>query len=66
MSDLITLRDVRTAVGCTKGIRRWCRENGVDFRRLAKQGIPVAEVEDWQDGHVQRAVKIAKERVDGR
>lgn len=66
MSEIVTLRDVRQAVGCIAGIRRWCAENDVDFRRLARDGIPVAEVENWDDALVQRAVKIAKERADGR
>jgi hypothetical protein len=46
------------------GVRRGCTANGIDFRRLVKEGIPVDEIEHVQDPTVRRVIEQAKRRED--
>lgn len=63
MSDLVTIHHCRKAGLCVSGVRRHCALIGVDFRRLVKDGIPLAEVEDMEDAMVQRIISIARQEA---
>jgi hypothetical protein len=46
------IRAARAAHGgyCSNGMRRWCVQHGVDFRRLLQEGYPVEEIEALAPG----------------
>lgn len=44
--QIITVDDIRKAGHCPKGIKRWCDQNGIDFRLFRKQGIPASELRE--------------------
>lgn len=48
------------------GARRWFREQGFDFRRMCREGVPVEEVEHIEDELIQRVIEIAKGDDRGR
>jgi hypothetical protein len=56
---IITAADVRAAGYCLHiGARRWCSRHGVDFRRLMREGIPVAELGHINDVMLSRILEI--------
>lgn len=61
MSDRVTTKHLRKAGWCASGIRTWCGHNGIDFRRLVKEGIPISEIEHRTDVQTQTAIRIARE-----
>lgn len=63
MSDaFLTIRDCRSCGFCVKGVKIKCPELGIDFKRLVKEGIPVSELEQIEDHHLQVALEKARER----
>lgn len=61
--DLVTIHDARAAGYCAKGVRRRCRELGIDMRRLVRHGIPVAELEALNDDACRRSIEQMRKRV---
>lgn len=66
-SVLITIDDFRVVGICPKA-RHWFANHGLDWRKFAKQGIPVEELRDTNDqqSNVDRLEKAALERMDGK
>lgn len=62
MSIRVTATDCQTLGICMSGVRRGCAANGIDFRRLVREGIPVEEIEHVSDPTVQRVIEQAKSR----
>lgn len=63
---VVTINHCREAGWCVAGIRRYCADNGLDFRRLVREGLPVEEVEGRECALIGRAIEIAKkERANG-
>lgn len=66
---VITMRHVRAAkiagagVLCVSGVRAWCASHGVDYRRLVREGLPLAEVEHLDDAFAQRVKAIAMQEA---
>ena len=56
----VTMDTVRKSGHCFAGVRETCKIHGIDVRRLAREGIPISEVEDIDDAYVQQMVNIAK------
>lgn len=67
MSDeRITIGDVRRAGYCVLGARKWCRQNGIDFKIFVKRGFPVSELHDLKnDAVVQQILRIKGEGRNG-
>lgn len=59
---VLTIQDCRSCGFCVKGVKSKCPEIGIDFKRLVKEGIPVAELEHIEDHHLQAALEKARER----
>lgn len=62
MSLRVTATDCQTLGLCMSGVRRGCAANGIDFRRLVREGIPVDEIENISDPTVRRVIEEAKRR----
>lgn len=60
--DRISIGDIQRSGYCVRGARRWCRDNGVDFRRLVKEGLPISELEQFDDEIVR--IVIAKKKAE--
>ncbi len=59
----ITKADVQAAGGlCGRGMRRFCREHGLDLVRFIRYGVDVSEIEHLDDANVTRVIEAAKER----
>ena len=59
----ITADDIRAAGYCLHtGARRWCAQHGVDFRRLMREGIPVAELAHIDDAMLRRILEVKRGR----
>ena len=57
----VHLRHVRAAFLCANGLRGWCRANGVDLRRLCREGLPVDEFAHLQaDPFAQAVIEAAR------
>jgi len=50
-------------VTCASGIREWCTLRGVDLRTLAREGLPIAQIEAIPDAFAQRAAALAREEA---
>lgn len=60
-SEVITADDVRAAGFCLHvGARRWCAANGIDFRRLMREGIMLAEVAHIDDDLLRRVLEVKR------
>lgn len=65
----VTMRHARAAridgagVQCASGITAWAQRYGVDLRRLAREGLPIEEVERIDDAFAQRAAALAREEA---
>lgn len=46
MSDRVTMQDVHACGMCSLRTRRFCITHGIDFKRLAHEGLPIEEVEE--------------------
>lgn len=65
MTDLrIFLRHLPPAGFCSNGARRAAPSLGLDFRRFAREGIPVAEIEHMDDANVQRIIAVARKEAE--
>jgi hypothetical protein len=65
MSGRLTIQDCRDAGFCINpGVKAACKLHGIDFRQLVKEGVPLEQVENLNDINVQRAVGIAKNRIE--
>lgn len=58
--DRVTIYDVNRAGYCVKGIRDWCRQQGIPFRDFVKNGIPISEVEKMDDAIVQDVLRVKR------
>lgn len=65
MNDVrVTVADARRHGFCVRnGIKVVCEQNGIDFRRFVKEGIPVSEIVHIEDFRVQQAISTARARV---
>lgn len=65
MTIMVTWRHVRAAGYCIHvGARRWCAANGVDFRALMGDGVPVEQIEAIDDEMAQRVAKVARDGIE--
>ena len=61
---MITWKHVRAAGFCLHhGARQWCHANGIEFRRLMTEGIPIEEVEQIDDAMARRVIEVARGRL---
>lgn len=59
----VKLADFRKLGYCVAGMRTFCRAHEIDFRELAKNGVPEDEFIDTGDRRAVEAVaRIAKDR----
>jgi hypothetical protein len=59
--EVITWQHVLAAGYCLhRGARQWCAANGVSFRVLMTDGIPIAEVEKLDDAMARRVIEVAR------
>lgn len=49
--DLVTVADAVKAGFCIKGLRAWAENEGLDFRDLWWNGMPVKELEAMNDAY---------------
>lgn len=64
MTDRLTINDCREAGYCVSGVRRACESFGVDFRTLVKEGVPLSKLESIEDANLQRAIAVARKRIE--
>jgi hypothetical protein len=61
--DVVILpSDTRRAGDCNKGARAYFRRRGIDWARFVSEGIPVGELEVF-DEYVRQAYEAALERL---
>jgi hypothetical protein len=46
---IVRAGDIRKTGHCTLGIKEWCATNGVDFRTLVIDGVPIETLEATKD-----------------
>jgi hypothetical protein len=64
---LITMQDVRASGFCILGIKKFCKTNKIDLKRLSAGGIPMSEVSHIQDANLEVLCATARKRFqDGR
>jgi hypothetical protein len=57
---IITLAHVKQAGFCLNvGARRWCLRNGIDFRRLSREGIPEEEAAHLNCALMRKVIEVA-------
>ena len=47
--DRFTIQDVVRGGYCVNGARRWCRENGVDYRDFSHNGMSMERARSFDD-----------------
>lgn len=55
--------DVRALDYCLPGVRRWFKENGLNFDVFMKEGIELSELEHLTDPMAIRVLEQAKKRA---
>jgi hypothetical protein len=63
MTDRLTIADIRKAGFCVRGSLQHAELLGLDRRLLMREGLPLADVENINDGNVQRSVAVARQRI---
>jgi hypothetical protein len=63
---ILTSRELISYGFCFQGQERWLNNKGMDVRDFVKNGIRMSVLATFDDGHAQKAIKIAKERRSGR
>lgn len=58
----ITIDDVRSANHCSRGIKNWFTEKGLDFRDFLKNGISAKDFLATRDGLAERVVRLKMDR----
>lgn len=61
MSERVTIHHMRALGFCRTGIIAKAKLLGLDHRILWKEGMPISEIEHIDDGHIQAAIKKARE-----
>ena len=62
MADRVTLADGLTAGYCGRGVLQAAREAGLDWRKLARDGIPLSEWRTVDDAQFKRVGDAAEAR----
>lgn len=66
MEERATLEDCRTVKFCWKnGVVPFCERNGLDHRKLAREGLTFEELGKVNDVHVHQLIAAAKKRIHG-
>jgi len=63
MSEVIvTLAHVRAALPrrCSRGLRHWCAQNGVDWATFVRSGVPVEQLEAKGDALIEPVIAFAR------
>jgi len=61
---IVTLADMHaTPDTCHDGGRRFCKEHGLDWRAFQRSGLPVSQVEGYDDAIVQAIIATARRRA---
>lgn len=61
---IVTLADMHaTPDTCHDGGRRFCKEHGLDWRTFQRHGLPVSQVEGYDDAIVQAIIATARRRA---
>lgn len=63
---LITVKDVRKAGYCLRGVKEWCKRNGIDYRSFVKNGIDTDELpqDDYYIMQIAKAQTEAERMAD--
>ena len=63
---LITVKDVRKAGYCLKGVKEWCITHGIDYRSFVKNGIDTDELpqDDYYIMQIAKAQTEAESMAD--
>ena len=51
-------------VACAPGVRAWCALHGIDLRKLADEGLPIAQIEAIPDAFAKRAAAAARAEAE--
>ncbi len=57
MDEHITITDCRRAGHCSRGIKNWFDERGLDFKKFLREGISVDEFLATNDGYANEIVR---------
>lgn len=61
--DLIVgMRDVRAAMMCASGARRFFQKNNLDWKKFLEQGIPATELSVLNDAMANKVIEVARGR----
>lgn len=63
VEDLRTVRNGARRSYCIPGFKAWAAENGLSYRRLLSEGIPVSEMDAIGGPYAARMIKTARERA---
>lgn len=61
---IVTMRDVRGILGCSKGARDFCQRHGIDWQGFLDNGIPAERLEETGDAMALQLVAYARARED--
>jgi hypothetical protein len=62
---LVTVDDLRAASMCVRGAKQWFRLHKLDFASFLAIGLPASTLAALNDEMADRAIAMAKKRVDG-
>ncbi len=54
--------DARALGFCVRGVREFCAQTGLDFRKVVSDGIPMEQARAMQDGRMDMLIR----HVEGR
>lgn len=59
----VTMAHIRQLRYCAHGARAWCARYGLDFRVLAREGLPASEVAATGDAFGLAAAELARKEA---
>lgn len=62
----VRLRHLKPAGYCARGARYKLSILGLDWRGFVKDGIPVSELQRFDDAQVKRMIEVAQKEADGK
>lgn len=65
MTTIVTMRHVRKAGLCSRGLRKFAEEKGLNWDDFLQNGMPLDQVRLIDDAMVQRVADLAEEEDRG-
>jgi hypothetical protein len=61
---IVTMRDIRGILGCSRGARYFCQQHGIDWTDFLENGVAAEVLEATGDAMALRLTAFARQRAE--